>query len=208
MEHDKKAIGTRIKRERTVAGFKSQADFAAALGYSKDSRQTIWNWEKGERLPSLDDFEKMCEIFECELGYLLCEYDCKTREATNISVATGLSEKAVNKLIQINGSERSETMSTLGLMIEHESFFSLLSAIHIHFWNFKRDRLKIDAEDVARVADIMGCERHDVKHYMEASSKSLIELNFSRIVENLGGSLQKARQKNIFPNKEPDKDST
>lgn len=208
MYYDKKAVGERIRKERIAAGFKSQSKLALELGYSVDSRQSIGAWEKGERLPSLDDFIKLCEIFECELGYLLGEYDCKTRTATDITAATGLSEKAVNKLIQTNRSERSEIMGTLRLMIEHEDFLNLLSAVHVHFWNFKKGRFKIDPDDAARMADVMGCEKTEVNRYVEASSKSLLESIFSRIVENLENAEEKSTQKSIFPTKAPGKGQT
>ena len=48
-------------------------------------------------LPQFEDMLKMCEVFDCELGYLLGEFDCKTREATDIQAKTGLSEKAIKK---------------------------------------------------------------------------------------------------------------
>ena len=80
MKYDKQAIGKRIKEERIAAGFKTQGQFAEKMNYSFGSRQTVARWESGKVLPCLDDLLKMCEIFNCELGYLLCEYDCKKHE--------------------------------------------------------------------------------------------------------------------------------
>ena len=79
MWYDYKKIGARIKEERLEAGFKNQSDFAEKLCLSVDSRQTISKWENGHDLPSIDILLDMCGIFQCELGYLLCEYDCKNR---------------------------------------------------------------------------------------------------------------------------------
>lgn len=82
----------RIKTERKSIKL-SQEAFAAALGYT---RKTINSWEKGKTFPQLSDLLNMCNLFDCDLGYLLCEYDCKTRENTDIVNATGLSESTVN----------------------------------------------------------------------------------------------------------------
>lgn len=65
------------------------------------SRATVIKWEKGGQLPDLNSMLIMCNLFDCELGYLLCEkgYENKTREVTDICKATGLSENAVNNLM-------------------------------------------------------------------------------------------------------------
>lgn len=39
-------------------------------------------------MPQFEDMLKMCEVFDCELGYLLGEFNCKTREATDIQAKT------------------------------------------------------------------------------------------------------------------------
>lgn len=51
------------------------------------------------------DSTYVVELFDCEMGYLLCEEGCenKTRQTTDICKATGLSEEAVNVLQQISG---------------------------------------------------------------------------------------------------------
>lgn len=91
-------IGERIKQERKAAGL-SQDELGERLTYK---RQTIAKWEKGESFPELRDMLQMCNLFGCELGYLLCEYDCKTREATDIQEVTGLSELAIKILRAFN----------------------------------------------------------------------------------------------------------
>lgn len=99
LEIIKKTAGKRIKAERTEAGY-SQADLAEALLLSRDSRQTVSNWENGRTLPSLDILLAMCDLFECEIGYLLGEegYEGKTRVVTDVHKITGLSHKAIENV--------------------------------------------------------------------------------------------------------------
>lgn len=91
-------IGERIKQERKKAGL-SQSELMQKIGRSAESRQLLTKWEKGTSKLELPDLLNLCKVFDCELGYLLCEYNFKTREVTNIQEATGLSEKAIERLM-------------------------------------------------------------------------------------------------------------
>lgn len=123
-------IGTRIKAERIAAGYKSQADFMKAMDYAPESRQTAANWESGRKLPDLDNLLRMCALFNCEMGYLLCEegYECKTRAITDIQERTGLSEKAIEQILilkEVDGqTPRSEQLETLSRILENMVEFS------------------------------------------------------------------------------------
>jgi len=125
MKYDQDKIGKRILLERRKAGYSNQSSFAVAMGYSEESRQTVANWEKGKTVPCMEALLRMCNFFGCELGYLLCEYDCKTREMTDIHVATGLSEKAIDAIkgITISNNKESEMMKD-----KRKAFDMLLTA--------------------------------------------------------------------------------
>lgn len=87
-----KKIGERVRHEREVAGMTMEA-LAAEIG---TTRQTISRWERGDGVEiTLNMLVRLCNIFNCEMGYLLCEYDCKTRAATDIQRETGLSQTAL-----------------------------------------------------------------------------------------------------------------
>lgn len=102
MNYDYKKIGERIRQERKAqknskGKSMTQEDIAAKYHVK---RSTVSKWESGETMPSFQTMLNMCKDFDCELGYLLCEdgYENKTRKATDICEATGLSEEAVNML--------------------------------------------------------------------------------------------------------------
>ena len=96
MNYNYKEIGKRIKSERKLLG-KSQEELSGDL---KVKRSTVGSWENGKTLPSLQTMINMCKMFNCEMGYLLCEegYEEKTRKITDICRETGLSAEAVEKL--------------------------------------------------------------------------------------------------------------
>ena len=83
--------------ERKALGL-TQAQFAEKMSFSADSRQQIGKWESGDIVPDLDRVAEMCKLFKCEVGYLLGEIKCKTREITDIQAATGLSAKAIRNI--------------------------------------------------------------------------------------------------------------
>lgn len=93
--YDYKNIGSIIKKERKELGMNQEA-LATALNIS--ARQTIAKWENGTAIPQLEDMLNMCNLFDCELGYLLGEHELKTQAATDIHKQTGLSAEAIEYL--------------------------------------------------------------------------------------------------------------
>ena len=93
-EYDFIEIGKKISSERAGMSL-SQEELGKRLNYT---RQTIASWEKARSYPTLNDLFKLCKIFNCELSYLLCEADCKTKDIQGIHDYTGLTEAAIKKL--------------------------------------------------------------------------------------------------------------
>lgn len=110
----------RLKKERTAA--KLTLD---ELGEkTSTTRQTISRWENGISEPTVNDLMKLCEVFGCDFGYLVCEYDCRTRQATDIQASTGLSEKAVNTLEFMNTMGMGEDLEIISSLITNPLFIS------------------------------------------------------------------------------------
>ena len=126
---------------RKHCGFKSQAALAACMVQSngkddeqgnlvESKRKAISNWEKGSAYPSLSDFVLLCKILDCDTQYLLGEIDVPRVEEKSVMDVTGLSEKAVEKLIRIkDGNCVTWWSDTLNLIIENENFIDLLHTI-------------------------------------------------------------------------------
>jgi transcriptional regulator with XRE-family HTH domain len=86
-------VGKRIKKARKELGL-SQEDFAAQQYIE---RKSLSRWENGHPI-SIDGLLCLCQGLKCDIGYLIGEYDCKTKEATDIQKEIGLSEKSINNL--------------------------------------------------------------------------------------------------------------
>lgn len=94
-------IATRLHKERINAKLSLDA-LAEKINYSKPTVQS-WEkgWEKGSgqnRIPNMDQLIDLAAIYNCTPEYLLCEYNFKTKEITDISLETGLFPENITRL--------------------------------------------------------------------------------------------------------------
>lgn len=75
-------LGDRIK---IVRGEKTQKEFAALLGVSRD---VLANWETGRARPSTDDIVVIANTVNVTTDYLLCLVDNPKAHKTTVSVDT------------------------------------------------------------------------------------------------------------------------
>ena len=94
MIYNEAQIMTRIYAEIKESPY-SRVDFCEKIGYS---RVSLNNCRKNNTIPPLDVLCRMCELLNCEIGYLLCEYDCKTRENADIQRITHLNDTTITNL--------------------------------------------------------------------------------------------------------------
>jgi transcriptional regulator with XRE-family HTH domain len=99
-ELDYKKIGKRLKQRREKLGLSQDAVGVMLNGLSPSGEtkdRTIRNHESGQSFP-FKTLLKYCEIYDCDLGYLMGDYDEKDRDTHYICDQTGLSEEAVEIL--------------------------------------------------------------------------------------------------------------
>lgn len=183
--YDLTKIGKRIRDERQKAGYTSQEKFAEKFSLSVSSRQKIGKWENGKSLPSIDDFLIMCDLFQCQLGYLLCEYDCKTGENTNIHNVTGLSEEAINKLKIIKSQTAiSDMTKVLNRIIEHPDFINLLKDIQLHNLTYIDKKFSPPLELRKLLSKELKRPESEVETIMETISESTITSDLLNILHD------------------------
>lgn len=105
MEYNFEKIGERIRSERKKKDW-SQETLITELSAKNVTihRNTLSDIENGCKKGtfSLPLLTALSELFNCEVGYLLCEFDCKTRRDTDVSNATGLTATAVDGLMNMS----------------------------------------------------------------------------------------------------------
>lgn len=98
-------IGKRIKENRIKLGL-TQSELGEKLSKKiseQKSVHAISEYESGKTVPPLPTLFNLCEVFDCELGYLLGEenYKEKTKLKSKFLEITGLSSEVYDKLVKI-----------------------------------------------------------------------------------------------------------
>lgn len=118
MEYNLQKIGDRIRTLRKKRGF-SQDKLIEILDINygvRISRNTLSNIENGCQKTcnfKLDLLFALSSLFECEVGYLLCEYDNITGRNTDIQKETGLNDKSIEALKLIQLQDENEVLITV-----------------------------------------------------------------------------------------------
>lgn len=109
-------FGKRLKKEREnlPKPLNRKVHFAERV---QISRPTLDAWEKGEgNSPTISDLLRLCEVFNCDFGYLVGEYEERTRPITDICKETGLSSKAVEVILS---AKDTPVLSAMNRLLEY-----------------------------------------------------------------------------------------
>lgn len=172
-----KIVAERIKEEREHNKW-SKVDLLAKIYMAESSHKTITAWENGTRMPDLASLARMAEVFHCDIGYLLGDYDERTRVSADIVKETGLSAKAVEKILKMP----SFLKITLSDFICAESFGNIIQGIFTY---------KQMIQDVVKLAEDPSMEYDDfqrrkiVADAMEFQTTKELGKVFTDITENM-----------------------
>lgn len=95
--YSEKQLAEIIKNTRLNMKKHTQDNMAEHLELS--SRQAYANIENGSSKIQLKHIIKLCEIFDCDIGYLFGEYPTKRRVSADVQEITGLSENSIKYLL-------------------------------------------------------------------------------------------------------------
>lgn len=156
-------IGERIKKAREQAGY-TLSKVAEKCGV--EQYQTVSKWEKACTLPSLKSLLDLCDLFHCDIGYLIGEHEDLTRKATDIRAEIGLSESAINRLHAIcstdivDDPERSKALRSVCLfllndLITSDNFMSL-AVLYNHVLTGGNTQTYFIVDEHGNIADKIG----------------------------------------------------
>lgn len=89
------------------------------------SSGTISNYENGVTLPPLERMIALATIFDCDVAYLLGDYSKEKKDNSDICDMTGLSEKAVSRLL-LYKSQYSDNVDSLNFLLESDNLEDVL----------------------------------------------------------------------------------
>lgn len=136
----KLTVGERLTKARNRKKITRQelADELSHHGKAPASKRGVSydrlkEWEYGNNAIPLEWIPAVCDVLECDVGYLFGEYEELTRQATDICKETGLSEDAVEAIrsmgdINLKGGvlHRSEFQEVISCMFEDPRFSSMI----------------------------------------------------------------------------------
>lgn len=128
-------FGGRLKKARRDKGL-TQNGLSEKIGICRD---TLVKWERDAAFPDLKLAAELCKILDCDIGYLVGEYDTKKRMSDDLCSLTGLSEAAAKKLSELSTEEK----SYLDDLLTHDSFFIEISA---HYSSYLQGMIKSKQE--------------------------------------------------------------
>ena len=169
-EQGKAQIGKRIKDERNKKKL-SQQELADAISAMLNSdpvckgigQNTVSNWEKGITLPPLSKLIALSNIFGCDIGYLLCDYDEPTRNLADVVEQTGLSGEAVKSLVLRKTQKDIAGLDILSSLLSDRKFWEAIANLnYAKFAGTNMDRPMSDGLEAAvlQVQVMNGIERH------------------------------------------------
>ena len=128
MKYSPEIIGKTILEER-VKHKMTQAQLGDKLGVTG---KQVSNYENGKLPPPVDVLFKLCEVFNCELGYLLGEASYAQGSAleTEIHQITGLSKKSMSTIRYITGNSK----DSLSFGYQSEEYRKILNALFSSGW--------------------------------------------------------------------------
>ena len=137
MKYNFENIGKRIAKERKEYCHLSQDGLLTKLSEKYGigmCRNTLSAIEKGKyQHYDIDFLFALCELFNCEIGYLLCEYDCKTGRETDIVESTGLSITSVQRITKSHPGDKN---NELDMIISSNEYYKLIRQIQIIMDNY------------------------------------------------------------------------
>lgn len=169
-EQRKAQIGKRIKNERNQKKL-SQQELADAISAMLNSdpdckgigQNTVSNWEKGITLPPLSKLIALSNIFDCDIGYLLCDYDEPTRNLADVVEQTGLSGEAVKSLVMRKRQKDTAGLDILSSLLSDRKFWEAIANLnYAKFAGTNANRPMSDGLEAAvlQVKVMNGIERH------------------------------------------------
>ena len=144
-------IGDRLREERLKNGF-TQEKLAELISVS---RITVSAWERGAYLPATEVLIKLCDLYHCDMDFLMCRMDNRTHDLQFIQDQTGLSEKSISVLIEWKDEEGTEKFwpKYLSSIIEDHRFSEIMKCISSYLFS---KRIEAKAAEKEMYKEAMG----------------------------------------------------
>ena len=164
--YSERYIGDRIRQRRNELGL-TQKELAAKInpGTSIETapHTQVAQWESGKKKPGTDALIRLCNALDCDIDYILGAIDVPRRAVYDIKEQTGLSDSAVNSLVEEKQRNYNAGLDILSALLSDQKFWEAIANLnYAKFAGTNMDRPMSDGLEVAvlQVQVMNGIERH------------------------------------------------
>lgn len=164
--YSERYIGDRIRQRRNEIGL-TQKELAAKInpGTSIETapHTQVAQWESGKKKPGTDALIRLCNALDCDMDYILGAIDVPRRAVYDIKEQTGLSDSAVNSLVEAKQRNYNAGLDILSALLSDRKFWEAIANLnYAKFAGTNMDRPMSDGLEAAvlQVQMMNGIERH------------------------------------------------
>lgn len=158
----------------------TQEEFATKYNYSLS---TVKKWEQGKAVPEVKTLEHLCEVFQCDLSYLFYQIDLTNHDLQFIHDATGLSQEAIEMLIQskeVSEKQDRDIFAVVDYLIRRSFLYSCAECICESIkTNVALEQIQ-DSLQQRRLSDIVGA----APEYNKWRTLKMLELYYDLALNN------------------------
>lgn len=164
--YSERYIGDRIRQRRNEIGL-TQKELAAKInpGTSIETapHTQVAQWESGKKKPGTDALIRLCNALDCDMDYILGAIDVPRRAVYDVKEQTGLSDSAVNSLMEAKQRNYNAGLDILSALLSDRKFWEAIANLnYAKFAGTNMDRPMSDGLEAAvlQVQMMNGIERH------------------------------------------------
>lgn len=133
-------------------------------------QSTISGWERGKQLPPLPKLIALSEIFQCDISYLLCDYDKEKKDISDVSEITGLSINAAKTIVEIKRAGGTAGLEILSQLIINPVFWNAIA--NLNYARFATDNSEKMMSDLLQTKLLELKMLNDIERHPGASIPS------------------------------------
>jgi len=191
--NDKPELLGKMIRERRKEKKITQEALAEKVGVSA---KQISSYENGHQYPPMDMLFKLCEVLDCDLGYLLGQEDYKegTLLETCIINTTGLTSESLGTIIAIKKFMHGRYLPSLNKLLSDKSaLFSVLDSLN-SLEKLEQEKVALDVDLVKKYGEAMVKEAKDRYPDLPINDDTpKIDTKLLEVMDKLGKNIDRAR---------------
>ena len=164
--YSERYIGDRIRQRRNEIGL-TQKELAAKINpvtsIETAPHTQVAQWESGKKKPGTDALIRLCNALDCDMDYILGAIDVPRRAVYDVKEQTGLSDSAVNSLMEAKQRNYNAGLDILSALLSDRKFWEAIANLnYAKFAGTNMDRPMSDGLEAAvlQVQMMNGIERH------------------------------------------------